>query len=287
MFDSPLFADLGAKQARVVTSWNVMTSGDDELGRLTQYLNAAQAHGVEPLVSFEHARGDASRCKQRDKRKPQCKLPSARAYEKNFKLFRAAFPQATVISPWNEANHFTQPTWKSPKAAARFTDIAARNCRGCTIVAADILDQADSMTASRPTFGKTVQYVKQMRKYLKTKRTVCGVHNYSDVNRFRDTGTKAIIRALGCKQIWLTETGGLYRFGSFWTKKTKKGCKTNAACQLKATKYMFTLARKNPKIKRVYNYTFFGNVTPRFDAGIVDIKTGRTRPAFTELKKHL
>jgi hypothetical protein len=32
-------------------------------------------------------------------------------------------------------------------------------------------------------------------------RKICGIHNYSDVNRFRDTGTRAIIRALGCRQI--------------------------------------------------------------------------------------
>ena len=46
-----------------------------------------------------------------------------------------------TYAPWNEINHFTQPTFRNPKVAARFTDIARRNCRGCTIVVADILDQ--------------------------------------------------------------------------------------------------------------------------------------------------
>ena len=77
------------------------------------------------------------------------------------------------------------------------------------------------------------------------------------------------MKALGCKEYWLTETGGLYKFGSFWSKKTYKGCTTSSSCQVKATKYMFSLAKKYKKIKRLYVYTWFGGVTPRFDAGLV------------------
>ena len=66
------------------------------------------------------------------------------------------------------------------------------------------------------------------------------------------------MKSLGCKEYWLTETGGLYKFGSFWSKKTMKGCSTASSCQVKATKYMFSLAKKNKKIKRLYVYTWFG-----------------------------
>ncbi len=276
LFSDPLFQQLGAKHTRVVTSWNVMTSGDDELARLEWYLKSAQAHGITPLVSFEHARGDAGICTRRaNRRKKQCVLPSPRAYERNFKLFRRAFPWVTTISPFNEVNHFTQPTARSPKAAARFTDIVRRNCRGCDVVAVDILDQADNTQAKRPTYRATVRYIKAFRRALKSPRTICGVHNYSDVNRFRSTGTKAIIKALGCRQIWLTETGGVYSFGSF---------KPSAKRQLKATKFMFKVARQNRRIKRLYVYTFFGDVN-RFDSGIV--ANGRPRPAYREVKKRI
>ncbi len=276
MFSEPLFQQLGVKHVRVVASWNVMTSGDDELPRLAQYLQAARSQGITPLVTFEHARGDAGICKRRsNRRKKQCALPSARAYERNFKAFRAAFPFATTIAPFNEVNHFTQPTSRNPRAAARFTDIAARNCRGCKIVVADILDQADSTRAKRPTYRKTIRYVKAFRRALKAPRRICGVHNYSDVNRFRDAGTRQIIKALGCREIWLTETGGVYSFGSF---------KASQARQLRATKYMFNVARKNRRIKRVYVYTFFGNVND-FDAGIV--ADGKARRAYREVKKRV
>ena len=93
------------------------------------------------------------------------------------------------------------------------------------------------------------------------------------------------MKALGCKEYWLTETGGLYDFGSFWSKKTYKGCKSAASCQLKATKYMFTLAKKNKKITRLYVYTWFGNVTPRFDAGLV--ADGKARSALAEIRKYV
>ena len=138
------------------------------------------------------------------------------------------------VVAWNEINHFTQPTYKNPKAAAKFTTIARKVFKGGTVVAADILDQADNTRAKKPTFRSATRYVKAFRKAYKGPRKVCGVHNYSDINRFRQTGTKAIIKALGCKQIWLTEAGGIYKFNGF---------KASQKRQLKATKYMFKVAR--------------------------------------------
>ena len=57
----PLFTALGVKHARVVAPWNVMTAATAELGALPSPTSAqANAQGVEPLVTFEHTRGDAS-----------------------------------------------------------------------------------------------------------------------------------------------------------------------------------------------------------------------------------
>ncbi|MEA2285529.1 MAG: hypothetical protein QOJ21_1572 [Solirubrobacteraceae bacterium] len=279
LFSDPLFQALGARYARVVVSYDAMTSGDDELQRVTDYLNGAAAAGVEPLVTFEHARGAAEICNKRsNRRKRQCRLPTPKAYERNFKLFRARFPLVRTFAPWNEINHFTQPTSRNPKAAARFTDIARRNCRGCKIVVADILDQPDSNRVKKTRYRSTARYIKRFKRALKAPRTICGLHNYSDTNRFRDRGTKAIIKALRCKEIWLTETGGIYKF---------RAGKLNASTkrQLRATKYMFKVARRYPRIKRLYVYTWFGATTPRFDAGLV--AHGKPRPAYDEVRKRL
>src|SRR3954471_18722688 len=91
MFTDPLFGKLGVKDARLVVSYNVMTSGDDELARVRAYLANAQAVGVRPLVTFEHARGDATVCKATPSAR-QCHLPSRAEYKWNLRLFLAAFP---------------------------------------------------------------------------------------------------------------------------------------------------------------------------------------------------
>ena len=287
MFSDPLFKGVGFKQARVIVGWDVaLNPSGAEFARLRDYLAASQAAGVEPLVSIQHTRGDTSRCGQKKNfKRAICKLPSQKAYESAMKKLFAAFPTAKVISPWNEANHFTQPTSRSPASAAKFTNTVAKLCRDCKILVADILDQADDPAARRPTFRNTAKWVSTFRRYLKVPRTLCGIHNYSDVNRFRSTGTAAIMKSLGCKEYWLTETGGLYKFGSFWSKKTYKGCKSPSSCQVKATKYMFSLTKKYKKVKRLYVYTWFGGVTPRFDAGLV--ANGAQRKALAEIRRYM
>ncbi len=279
MFDDPLFDQMGAKHARLVVSWNVATARNDEINRVIHYLQLAQLRGVTPLVTFEHARGDATICNRRkNRKKAQCKLPTAKQYEKSLRAFKKLFPQVRNVVAWNEINHFTQPTYKSPKAAAKFTTIARKVFKGGTVVVADILDQADNVRAKRPTFRSTTRYIKAFRKAYKGPRSICGIHNYSDTNRFRSTGTKAIIKALGCKQIWLTEAGGLYKF---------VGYKANQSRQLKATKYMFKVAKANKKIKRAYVYSWFGAPrSARFDSGIVGTD-GKPRKAFAEVRKHV
>ena len=287
LFADPLFHKLDVEHVRIVFAYDVMTSKDGDLeNRVDPYLRAARAAGIQPLVSFQHHAGDANICnRKRNLRKAVCALPSAAKYRRNVKAFFKAYPWVRTVSPWNEINHYTQPTSRDPKAAARFTDIVAAECRRCTVVAADILDQADRVSAKRPTFNRTISYIRAFRAALRSPRRICGVHNYSDVNRFRTVGTATVIKALGCKQIWLTETGGLYKFTSFWTKSTKKGCRTSEACQLKATKFLFSNLRKEKSIKRVYVYTWFGGGLRRFDSGLV--ADGQPRPAYDEVARHL
>ena len=47
---------------------------------------------------------------------------------------------------------------------------------------------------------------------------------------------------------------------------------------------MFSLAKKYKAIKRLYVYTWFGGVTPRFDAGLV--AGGNERKALAEIRKY-
>ena len=280
LFADPLFPSLGVRHVRVVVSYDVIARADDELGRVDRYLAAAQAHGAEPLVTFEHSRGDARGCPQRPRR-PQCRLPTAAAYERAFLAFRERFPHVRTYAPWNEPNHRTQPTWNTPETAARFTDIAARHCEDCTIVVGDLLDQADNRLARRPTYRATTRWVQRYRAALRTPREVCGIHNYSDVNRFRTAGTRALMRALGCRRYWLTETGGIMSSG---------GLPRDPGRQTRATRFLFELVAREPRIARVYVYTWFGRVTPQWDSGLVARRADGTttpRPALAIVREHV
>src|SRR3954452_1652435 len=96
MFGDPLFQQVGFKQVRVITGWDVaLDPGSFEATRLRTYLAVAQSQGIEVLVSFQHTRGDSSKCgSKKNFNKSICKLPSQKAYERAMKAFFASFPTA-------------------------------------------------------------------------------------------------------------------------------------------------------------------------------------------------
>lgn len=277
LFDDARFRSLEVRDVRVVAPFDVMRRGGFERDRLAQYLLRARAAGIRPLVTFEHSAGGASVCRKRSARhRRQCRLPKGRTYERDLRRFFRAFPWVRQIAPWNEANHYTQPTSRDPAAAARFANVAHRVCPRCTIVLADVLDQADAGTNTGrfPRYFGTLAWIRRYRAALKVPRSVCGVHNYSDVNRFRSAGTAAVIAGLGCRRIWLTEAGGIYHLGAF---------KANSRRQARAIRWMFRLAHSSPRITRLYVYTWFGDMTPGFDSGLV--VGGHKRRAFTAFRR--
>lgn len=281
LFADPLFAPLGIKHVRVVVSYDVVAAaarGDDELERVMRYLAGAGAGGQEPLVAFEHARGDARACAEEPSLR-QCRLPSDAEYERSVRAFRERFPHVRAFTPWNEPNHQTQPTASRPKAAARFSNIVARVCSGCTVVLGDVLDQADSRLSARPTYRNTTRWVRRFREALAVPRDVCGVHNYSDVNRARFTGTRALMRALGCRRYWLTETGGIVE---------SRGLAHDPDRQVRAMRHLLRTLGTEPLIERVYLYTWFGGVTSSWDSGLVLRRADGTtvaRPAYELLRR--
>ena len=301
MLDDPLFKRLGAKQVRLVVSYNAVSAGrrgDDELSsRVAPYLAAAARRGVDVHVAFEHARGDAQVC-ENNRRPPQCRLPSVAAYRSEVTKFLRTFKSVKSITAWNESNHSTQPTFRDPKRTGKFARAAEAACkkvrRKCTVVALDILDSANDPEADDLDYSRTTGFVRKARAAYGGTPKVCGIHNYADVNRFRTDGTKTVAKALRCKSIWLTETGGLFNFASFWSKPTKAvgKCSTAPACQVKALKYLFARTIKAAKhIDRVYVYNFYAGDDGRFDAGIVDgvgdRPGGKARPAYAIVKKHI
>ena len=267
MFADPLFTELGVKRARYFPSWDVAFR-IDEAGWLDQWLDGAQADGVEPLISFNVNLG--SRCPKRP-----CKLPTVRQYTKAFKAFRQRWPQVRVISPWNEANHRSQPTFKNPRRAAQFYNVVRANCRGCTIVAADVIDEVN-MERWLKVFGKTAK-----------KPRIWGLHNYRDTNKRKGQrlgGTLRLLKAVK-GDVWLTETGGIVKFvlPNGHTLFRKSESRAN-----RATKRMFELAKRyRSRIKRLYIYHWKQpSSNNRFDAGLVR-RNGTPRPAYFTVRDRL
>jgi PKD repeat protein len=258
-FTDPNFQILKLKYGRLVTPWNSIFS---EPARLAAWLQTARSHGIRPLVSFEHTRGQL--CPSR-----KCKAPSKAQYTRAWKAFHKKYSWVKDISPWNEVNSATQPTGTHPETAATFYNVVRANCRGCSIVAADLLDASNIRRYAAAFIAKA-----------KGNPRLWGLHNYTDTNRFRSRGTTALLQTVR-GTVWLTETGGVVKFV---TQSGKVALPKSESRAKKAMDYMFRLAEQNAsRIKRIYVYQWkVNNVFDRFDAGLVR-PDGTPRPSFQVL----
>ncbi|MGH2918621.1 MAG: hypothetical protein ACRDLS_08500 [Solirubrobacteraceae bacterium] len=266
MFSDPHFQSLDVPISRLVVSYDAVLRHTNEVADVDAWLRAARASRIEPLITFNHARGcyDGKGVV----RSRRCRLPSAKRFAVAFAAFRARYPFVTVYSPWNEANHRSQPTAKRPERAAAFYNVVRRSCPACTVVAVDVLDHPGM-----------VRYVRAFRRRALDAPRVWGLHNYGDTNGRRSSATRALLRAVK-GEVWLTETGGIVRFGSHVF---------GLARARKATEHMFGLARLSPRITRLYIYNWTGlgaGRRGRFDSGLTTPR-GDPRPAYYVVRRHL
>ena len=262
MFADKRWQDLDLKVARYVMPWNGL---DTNAERVTAWFAGARKAGVEPLVAFNHSLGD--QCPGHP-----CKAPSPQEFEAAFRKFRERYPWVDQISPWNEANHQSQPTGRRPDLAAAYFDVVTRVCPDCTVVAADLL-----------TSSNLRRWQRVFEQRAKTKPRLWGLHNYPDTNRFRSDGTRAAMRFLH-GEVWLTETGGIVDFTN-----TSGGAvfPPNPERAAKAVRQAFKLARRFPRIKRLYLYQWQKtNPQDRFDAGLV-APDGAERPGLKSVRDQL
>ncbi|MGH2899535.1 MAG: hypothetical protein ACRDMZ_12735, partial [Solirubrobacteraceae bacterium] len=169
---------------------------------------------------------------------------------------------------------------------AQFYTTMRRMCRGCRIVALDVLDQSG-----------VERYIARWLKAAGsagTKAKIFGIHNYSQVNRRitakkasgKYPGTERIIKAVKKKakraKFWYTETGGVASFGGAFP--------CDRARQANRTKFMFSLIKTYDKdVERLYSYNWFGTRNggcDGFDAGLVE-ENGTTRAAYDAFKSGL
>jgi hypothetical protein len=270
MFEDARYQKLDIDKVRFLVpyDWFKKQGNEDEV---KAFMERAVASDTDVLVHFTARRGCYNNGKY-SKRKV-CKAPSVKKYKKNVKRFIREFPETREIGVWNEANHVSQPTARKPGLAAKYFLAARSVCKGCKIVAADVLDSSNMES-----------WLSGFDRKDKGKARIYGLHNYSDVNRKRQSGTTRLLRKVG-GEVWLTETGGILKFLPQFPRSEKR--------QASATKYMFKLANRydtrrsgmRSRITRLYNYQWTGaRKSARFDAGLVG-PTGKPRKAYKAFKK--
>ncbi|MBA3584442.1 MAG: hypothetical protein H0W36_07930 [Gemmatimonadetes bacterium] len=260
-FGDELFKDLDITHARYVVPWDTMDGGFQE-DELRAWLKEAKADGVKPLLSFGHSRREGR----------QKKRPSPRALQRQFRRLRVNFPWVTEYATWNEPNHCSQPLCKKPEIAARYHDALVRACPTCTILGGELLDSPNMRS-----------WVKRFRRKVKHDPKVWGLHNYIDVNRFRTTGTRELMKVTR-GQIWLTETGGIVNR----TAKAKIPFEESERHAGKSTRWLFDrLTPLSSRIRRVYIY-HWNPSTPddTWDSALVDLE-GEPRTAYRVLKNRI
>lgn len=287
MFAHPDWQKLKVRETRYFIHWDAIDK-PAELQKADVFVQAARAHGQRVLLHIS----------SNDLAPGKAKLPSVSAYRQKAKALYQRYRPLGVRDwgVWNEANHKTQPTYRSARRAAAFAKEMNKFCKRCNIVALDILDQKSTKNPrSKTNYDNYIRtWFRSAGSVGRSKKLVIGIHNYSEVNRKRTTTTGAIIREVRKKnakaKFWYTETGGLAGFGKSFPCDPNSPSSLAAAeqRQAKAINHMFRLAKKYRRhVKRLYSYNWTGtNCTNRFDAGLIRLD-GSTRPAYNSFAARL
>jgi hypothetical protein len=254
MFTDARFTSLGIDKARLVTAYDA-TRVRFERDIDDAWLASAAAAGVEPFITFGHSRVHPK------------KLPSVAEFRSSFRAFRTRYPGVRVYAPWNEINHKSQPTSDAPARAAEYYNVIKAECPDCTVLAGDVLDQPGM-----------VRYLEEYRRHLQGTPKIWGLHNYSDTNRFRDSGLRDLLATVP-GDVWLTETGGVVTFGRNFPRDEQRAAR--------AVSYALSQARKHDRIKRIYLYNWTGSKPgERFDSGLIG-PDGKARPGYQRLRRYV
>jgi hypothetical protein len=265
MFDSKRWSALQLRTARYTAPWDALRD-PQQLALLDAWMASARRSHVRVLLGFAHS----LRTQQLAKR-----VPTPRQFEREFKRFRARYPRVRDWLVWNEANHPGSPTARHPRRAAQLFDVVARTCRGCNVVAADVLDTSNMAT-----------WVARFRSAARHTPRIWGLHNYGDANGLK---TRSTLRLLSITRgrIWFTETGGLVTRRVYEGRRVVHTYRYSLRHAAKSTAHVLALTCLSRRIARVYLYHWQPpQKVTNWDSGLVDWR-GRPRPAYRALRRWL
>ena len=265
MFASKPWKRLGLRDARYTAPWDALQD-PNQLALLDTWMVAARRARVRVLLGFAHSLRTQKLART---------LPTQRQFERQFKRFRKRYPWVRDWLTWNEANHPGALTENQPRRAAQYFDAVARNCRGCRVVAADVID-------TRNMAG----WVTRFRRHARHTPKIWGLHNYGDANGLKRRSTAGLL-AITRGKIWFTETGGVVLRRDYHGRKVLRTYRYSLRHAARSTKHALQLSCLSPRITRIYLYHW--QPPPKvtnWDSALVD-RRGRPRPAFAVLQRWL
>jgi hypothetical protein len=261
-FDDTRLQGLGLRYARRSVAWDALRF-PDQVRDLDNWMAGVRLMGAEALITFARSRDRPGR---------RARVPGPFEYLNQFNRFRRRYPDVKTFSAWNEANSCGTGTCNRPDLVARYYNALRRNCSGCTIAAADLLDQPNM-----------VSWTRRFRRAAHVEPRYWGLHDYLDANRLQTVRTAALLRAVK-GEVWLTEVGGIVARRNNSDVPIPQG-KAHAAT---AMRFIFDrLARLSARITRIYVY-HWRSTTARdsWDSALVG-SDGVARPALAVLKRVL
>jgi hypothetical protein len=274
MFQTASWQSLKLKRVRYLVPWDY-AKAQWQRDAVNHYMTQARLARQDVLVTFTAKSGCYS-AKGRYSKRKACRAPSTRAYRKAFLAFDKAYPWVKTYSAWNEINHKSQPTFKSPRKAASYYNVLRKYTRKkkIRVMAADMLDT-----------GNMGRYLAAFKRKAKGSPKLWGLHNYGDVNRRRTKYTKQMLRSVP-GEVWLTETGGIVKLLPSFKRSPKRAAARTKGMFRLVNRYDTRRRGMRSKITRLFVYTFYGeSSSARFDAGLVN-PDGSPRPAFNVFKKN-
>jgi hypothetical protein len=263
-FADPRVQQLGIHLARDVVPWNAALRKGDR-AQVSEWLNAVRhAHQVIPFITFEHADNSS-------------RAPSPGQYLHAFLAFRKLFPWVKEYSPWDEANHASQPIARNPHLGAEYYNLLAAHCPGCEVTAPDLLDSDANFESWALTFAH----------YAHPYPKIWPFNPYSSVSTDNPSRIEQMLRTVR-GQVWFSEVGGVV-----WWKFRGKLIYHGPAYAARIAHFIFDFAALSPRITRIYYYHWRSPGVPghmprkaRWDSGLIDAH-GRARPALWVVAKVL
>lgn len=248
LFGDPRFVALGVHEGRLIVPWDAALPGHRRALRQARvWLAAAARAGVTPLVSFGE---DGSR------------IPSVGEYGRAVRAFIARFPAVRRYTAWNEPDFPYTRLGFEPRLAATFFDVLVQSCHGCLAIAGDLFLPGERL---RP-------WLRAYISGLRAPPAAWALHNYTDV-RTHTTAQLRVLLSLTRGPVWLDETGGVERRGHWqFPNQSPKRAKQDEL-------FLFSLARRYPRVSRIYHYQWRAVPSAGWDSGLVTA-SGRPRPAY-------